>query len=517
MRSETAGAPLRVRQRIPPLLCALLVAAWSVAAPAVRAAPFAALMFEDAPALSPHELQAAYQGALGDTLDDALAEQVADALVDHYQARGYLAPAPRPVRRHDPAGVLVMELREPRVTRVQVNGREHVDDDGFWALVRELRATRPLSRAAFDAWLRRANGFGFAVRGSLIRDSAEPHEYVASLQVDQRRWSGLVHVDNRGPAQLGHEIAQLSVNYRFPREALGQVRVDVAAAVDHERLRYAGASGSHRLAARGERLRWKYARSESTLPVVDTSRSVDYDRERAEVGVVVPLTRRTRERRDLAIGLRSYDLDQFLDDGRRLRRDRIRAVQLGYDAIVATGSGARHSVEALISRGIDGLGASLWPEGAEGDFSTVTAEYGYRRRLGDAWQWHSDVTVQVSGDRLPASERFFIGGRNLGGAFDPATLSGDQGLGVRVGLERSLPLPALARPLTAFVYYDHGWVWSNDDTRPADDAGSTGAGLRGRVGDLDWSVEVGVPVRSPETPSLLEDDTRVFFALSQRF
>ncbi len=486
-------------------------------APRAGAAPFAALMFEDGSSFTPEELLAVYQPALGGPLDAALAGRVAEQLTAYYQARGFFPPAPRPLRVHDDAGILVMEMREARVSRVQLNGREHVDDPQFWSLVAELRALRPLGRAGFEAWLRRAQGLGVAVRGSLARDSVEPHEYVASLRVEPRRWGGLVHLDNRGPAQLGREIAQLSLNYRFDREALGQYRLDLAAAVDDERLRYVGVSGAHRVAARGDRLRWRYSRSESTLPVVGSSRSVDYDRERAELNYAVPLARETRRRADLSLELRSYDLDQDLDDGRPLRRDRIRTVQVGYDIVVATEAGARNSLNLLLSRGIDGLGASLWPEGADGDYTAWNADLGYRRPLGGAWQLQADVSAQVSDDRLPASERFFIGGRDLGGAFDPATLSGDQGLGARIGLERRLDLQFLERPLTAFGYYDHGWVWSNDDTRPRDDAGSAGLGVRGRMGGLSWALELGVPVRSPETPTLLEDDARVFFSLSQRF
>src|SRR5690606_14568052 len=109
-------------------------------------------------------------------------------------------PAPRLVRVHEAAGIVVMEMREAHVARVHVEGREQVDDAAFWSLIRELRGTRPLSRGTFDDWMRRANGFDFEVRGSLVRMSARSSEYLASLQVASRRWQGVLHVDNRGPS-----------------------------------------------------------------------------------------------------------------------------------------------------------------------------------------------------------------------------------------------------------------------------------------------------------------------------
>lgn len=492
----------------------IVAAGFSLWLPHAWCAPFSGVMFEDAPAFAPDALMPVYRRSLGEPLTERLSERLSLDLIAHYQGHGYLPPAPRLVRVHEQAGILVMEMREPHVARVRLDGREHVDDPAFWSLVQELRGTRPMSRAAFDAWLRRANRFGFAVQGSLMRAARDSPEYVASLRIADRRWQGMMHLDNRGPGQLGHEVAQLSFVHRWPREALGHLRLDAAAAVDHERLRYLGISGGHRLRERGDGLQWSYARSESTLPIPDTARAVDYRRERAEVELRVPLVRRVRQRAEVSLGLRSYDFDQFLDDGRRLRRDRIRAAELGY-ALTLAGDARRHVVELDLSQGLTGLGASLSPPGAEADFTVLTGRYRYSRRLAASWKVWSDLQVHASADVLPASERFFVGGRSLGGAFDPATLSGDQGLGARIGIDRALHLAG--QPVTAFAYYDHGYVWSNDDERPGDDAGSVGLGVRGTYRKLSWSLEVGVPARQPETPSLLEDDPRAFFSLTQRF
>lgn len=483
--------------------------------PAAGAAPFAGVMFEDVPSWQPHELLAVYREHLGAPLDAALTRQLGDGFVELYRRRGYLAPAPRVIERHDGAGILLMEMREAHIARVHVANRELVNTPEFWALVEELRAMRPLSLGAFDRWLQQANGFGFEVRGALIRLAAESPEYLASLSIAERRWQGMVHVDNRGPAQLGYEIGQVSLLYRWPQEALGQLRVDVAAALDPSRLRYAGVSGTQRLRPRGERLAWSYARSESTLPIPETTRSVDYEREQAQLRVQVPLVTRLRQRSSLSLALRTYDLDQFLDDGRRLRRDRIRALEAAYELRLATVAGGRHIIELGIGHGLDALGAVLTPSGAEQDFTVLTGRYRYSRKLDERWLVRTDLQVQASDDRLPSSERFFIGGRSLGGAFDPATLSGDRGFGARVGLERSFTVRG--SEATAYGYYDHGWVRSVDRLRPADDAGSVGIGAGGVVGKLSWNLELGVPAQKPKTPTLLEDDARLFFSLTQQF
>lgn len=507
----------QIRASLGQLALALCLAAGACGAQAtLPQAPFAAVVFDDDPGLDAETLLSAYQDTLGQVPTAGLIERVQAELVRRYRAEGYLDPAPRLVSRHDAAGILVMEMREPRVDGIHINGREHLDTPEFVALIRELRAITPLRRADFADWLARANARGYAVRGNLVRSSSEPHLYVAILHAEGRRWHGIAHVDNRGPEQFGHEIAQVSLGYRWPRPGLGQIRLDVAAAAEVDRLRYAGVAGAHQLRDRGDGVRWKYARSKSQLPTVDGTRHVDYDRERAELAYALPLTRQTRKSADLTVGLRSYDLDQQLDDGRDLRQDRIRAIWLGYRLVAATENGQRHEVGVAVDQGIDALGASLWPDGADQEFTVIDADYTYRTRLGEAWMATASLSTQFSDDRLPNTERFFVGGRELGGAFDPATLSGDRGLGARARLQRALTLAALSEPLTAYAYYDHGWVWSNDD-RPADDAGSAGIGVSGLMRGLSWELELGIPVQNPETPTLLDDDPRVFFSLTQRF
>ena len=482
---------------------------------AARGAPLAAVMFEDAPALGSAALLPAYHDALGTPLTHELTGRLPHAVAAIYRERGYLPPAPRVVRTRGHAGIVVMEVREPHVVLVRLDGREQTDFPGLQSFIVELRAMRPLGRSGFDAWLGRVNGAGFPVQGSLIRVRADSPGYVASLRIDDRRWQGLMHVDNRGPAQLGREIAQLSLGYRWPNERLGHLRFDAAAAADHERLRYLGISGGHRVNDRGDRLQWSYSRSRSELPVGDTVRRVDYRRERVEVELSVPLVHRLRQRAGVTASLRSYELDQFLDDGRRLRRDRIRVAGIGYDLAMAGDGGGRHTVDVAVLQGLPFLGSSVSPPRAEEDFTAIAGRYGYGRGFAGQWHLRGDLHVQAADDRLPASERFFVGGRALGGAFDPAVLSGDEGLGARLGVDRRIRLAGI--PMTAFSYYDHAYVRSRGDSRPSDDVGSAGLGLQGSYGKLTWSVELAVPVKSPRTADVLEDGTRAFFSLTQRF
>lgn len=502
-----------------PVFCALVAAL--VASSAFALPRFSGIVFDDDPGLSPVEMLPAYGDRIGLPLNDALQAHLIDAFVRHYRAAGYLPPAPRVTAVHREAGIVVLAVQEPRVSQVRVTGSEPPADSEFWLKVQALKQIRPLSRAAFDAWLREINGSGLAVQGSLARVASASPYYLATLKVSERRWQMLLHLDNRAPRELGREVAQASVGYRFADSRAGYLRLDGAVAVDPDRLRYAGALGEHRLNRRGDAFHWHYAQSQSSLPVQGRDLEVIYDRRRLDAEVVVPLAQRARISSDLGVGLYAYDLDQSVDTGIDLRRDRIRALQLGWALALAQGNRHLHRLTVDVRQGLNGLGASLWPEGDDAGpelgFLVADVTYRYQLRLGSEWRLFSDLRAQLTPDRLPASERFFIGGSRFGGAFDPATLSGDLGLGGRITAERTLPIRWLDSPLLGYAYYDHAYVWSQGGVRPADDAGSAGLGFRAVLGSLSFSVEGAVPVQQPETPTLLEDEPRLFFSISQRF
>lgn len=492
------------------LLCCVATSTW--------AAPFAAVTIEDESIFTPEDLLPLYQLKLGTPLNEALQRSLTTAITGHYQREGYLAPAPRIARVIDAAGIVVLEIQEPHVARVQVSGREYIEDERFWLLVQQLKQTKPLSRGLFEEWLSEVNKLGLAVQGNLIQATADSNLYLASVRVTEKRWHGLLHLDNRAPEQLGRELLQASFGYRAADERVGYFRLDAATAEDPDRLFYLGLSGTHRLLQRGDTVRWKYSASDSTLPIRSIDRDVEYDRARAELEYKAPLTRRARHRSDLIIGARAYHLDQHLDDGRQLRRDRIRAAHLGYSLAAARGKQHLHRLELSLEKS---LATDLWQSSgvsvSDEDFLVAALDYHYRYAFASHWQTRLNLQLQYSDDHLPSSERFSIGGGRLGGALDPATLSGDKGLGLRWHTERKFQSAMLETPVRGFVYYDHGYVWSNDPTRPADDAGSLGIGVKLAWRGLSIALEAAHPVVKPESPSLLEEDSRLFFSLSQQF
>jgi len=86
------------------------------------------------------------------------------------------------------------------------------------------------------------------------------------------------------------------------------------------------------------------------------------------------------------------------------------------------------SVGITVSRGIDMLGARVTVPFAEARFTKVNARAGVDQAIGKRTVARLKVSGQYSKDRLPAAERFAVGGEEFGRAFEVALLSADRGV-----------------------------------------------------------------------------------------
>jgi len=480
----------------------------------------AGVMFDGVTAYTPEALLPLYRDALGAPFDDSLATRIAQKLRAKYSADGYLPPAVDAVESKAHPGVLVFSVHEAAVRQVAVDGRDYAVDPRFWQAVADLQKAQPLGVHTFDDWLARVNHLdGIDVRGALEPTGAG--DYVANLRVAPSRLTGLVHVDNRAPESVGYEVMQAQVAYRYSDAHAGQLYAGAAVAIDADRLKSGIVGGSHGVGDGSSALEWSYNRSTSRLPNAYGAGDDDYDRERATLGMRAPLYRDAAVRFDGWTTTQLYDVDERATDGSLVSRDRVRSVEVGTTLSALGSQTRRHDLTLAVARGLDAFGAS-----AVEATGTVQPDLGYWRytlayqfvqQFDERWSATLGVEGQTSNDRLPTSERFFIGGRQLGGAFDPASVSGDRGIGARVEIARYVTVPRWSLPLQTYAYCDYGRVESNSSTEPSDDAASVGTGVRLAFGKLSADLEVATPIEDPQTNPLADVGTRVFFSLTQRF
>jgi hemolysin activation/secretion protein len=139
-----------------------------------------------------------------------------------------------------------------------------------------------------------------------------------------------------------------------------------------------------------------------------------------------------------------------------------------------------------LRHGLDGFGSQLvapdLPDDPRSkDFLLTRAQLIRVQQFAQLWSWRADALAQLSGDVLPDTERFKIGGDRLGRGFEVAEIAGDSGVGAKVELRRQLPAaPDVLGKASAYAYYDFGAAWKED--APGRESAATagiGVGLRG--------------------------------------
>jgi hemolysin activation/secretion protein len=481
----------------------------------------AGVIFEGASHYSPEDLLPLYRADLGQPIDDALQARIASGLVARYDADGFLRPAVEPVTHESNAGILIFTVKEPAVRRVAVSGKEYVTNARFWQQLDELKAQAPLGRNSFHQWLTRVNEIdGMFVTGTVAPYGIASADYVAQLRVAPDALSGMLHIDNQAPDAVGNEVMQGMVSYRFANALAGQLSAAVAVAADVDKLKFASVAGTHGLDDAGRAFEWSASQSKSQLSSIPDDPN-DYERSRFTAGLRSPMYRGTTSTVDAWTVLQVYDVDQFDSAGETVSRERLRSAALGATTSCVGSATRRHDVTLSVAHGLDAFGARETEQAGrpepDVDFLRWMLNYRLTQQFGQRWTTSFGMQGQWSADDLPESERFYIGGRQLGGAFDPASVTGDRGAGARAEVAHAESIPRLQLPMQSYLYADYGLVRSNERDAPTDSAASLGVGLRMSFHTYSGSLEVATPLIEPNSNPLAASGTRLFFSLTKTF
>ena len=228
----------------------------------------------------------------------------------------------------------------------------------------------------------------------------------------------------------------------------------------------------------------------------------------AGISVTYQAIRQRQENLSFQLGLDARNSNSTIL-GTDLSEDRIRALRLSasYDKVDTWRSYNIGTV--TLSRGLSGFGASsendinISRAGAEPDFTKAEIQYKRLQAITPDWSGLLSLSAQKSSGSLYSSEEFGFGGPNLGKAYDPSEISGDDG--VSLGLEvRYQSLPDWnGFQLSPYGFYDIGKVW-NKNLGQEDElsASSAGLGLRfEHTSGITGSFQLAVPLTKPiDTP-----------------
>jgi hemolysin activation/secretion protein len=501
----------------------VIIASLTAATPASRAATpvLTATVIEGSTVYSAGDLFATYRDRLGKPITRENAQAIVTAIAEQYRGEGFARPELRLDDSLTASGILRIEVIEPRITRVTINGAVGRHAAELERIGAGLRASQPLRRDAIQDALRHMRELpGLTLTASTRSDDTTPNGHELVVQADFAPFEGVVRMNNRGTEQVGREfmLTQVIANGLLGwEEKLG---LFMSAATDTAEYLGGGVFLDTPVSERGTRLTTMVFRSESAPNESPVDLTDVYERERAAVRLTHPLRRDTGLNVAVSAALEAEDL--VIDrDGLEVRDDRLRILEAGGRISWRLGEKTQCMSSLELRQGLDALGASLQADDLandrrRSDFLLAQAQFGTLTRLNDAWSLRVDAFLQQTGYVLPDSERFKIGGDRLGRGFEVAEIAGDQGAGAKLELRRELTRSTgsfLGRT-SVYGFYDLGAAWKQDQPG-RESAATAGTGVAMQGTRLNGYLEVAKPLTHPDVEG--NRDTTLFAELSLRF
>lgn len=320
-------------------------------------------------------------------------------------------------------GVVTIASAEGYIASVTLSGESEGGPAPLIAkMAGDLPGPQSLPRARFERALGNIGDIpGVTVKPTLAL-GADPGAVALDLAIDAKRPTvGLGFTTRTSPFVDDGIVEANAKGYSLLRSG-DETRLTGAAAVDFKSLLYASLAHSTPLGAGG-------TRAELSLAALRTrpgGSTVDGDAWSAGASVSHPVVRGVR--RNLVATAR---LD-WLDSRNALFGSTLAAEKTwtANAALAFRLTEDRTSLGARLgaSKGLDFAGARVDPAVGEADFLALDGGIEANQAIGKVAVVRVAAIGRWSGDRIPAAQRFSVGGASFGRAFDDGLVSGDRGV-----------------------------------------------------------------------------------------
>lgn len=432
-------------------------------------------------AISRYELFLLYRDHLGKTVSLKEIWDIAAKITAAYRERGYFLSRAYVPAQEIENGALTIQVIEGYVGEVAFDG----DADKYatiTALESVLLSERPTKAKSLESILLRLQDIPGYEFDFLLEAKSEGELGETRLVVRQNREKAVrtIELNNFGSRFLGPYQGIATWQQSFvPTHRTTFALLNTS---DVDELRYGAVSHQwdfHLNWSADASLGYIKAQPGSKLESSDIdSRSLDIS-----LGIAYQPIRQRRENLRLWARAEMRNTNSDVLDNAPLTRERLRALRVGLAYDTDDRWQGYNYVNAQLSKGIGGLGASdpnsAYLSRADANPSSTKANLSVSRfqHLATDWNLLGRVAGQWASSPLFSSEEFGLGGQEFGRAYDPSEFTGDHGVAGSVELRYDGFVPRMDIQVTPYAYYDLGKVWNIGTTQPDASAASAGVGL----------------------------------------
>ncbi|QDZ06652.1 ShlB/FhaC/HecB family hemolysin secretion/activation protein [Sphingomonas panacisoli] len=388
-------------------------------APPRAAVPITGIRFvgNDAPA----PVARAAQRFLGKPTDRETLQDLAAALSKAY-GKSKVALYTVAIPDQDFAGgVVTVSLTEGRLASAAVAGKGRYRQ--LRGRLAPLLGEQPLSRATFERQFRLVRAIPGLTIDPVFDDPKHDGALTLVVKPKQKHHKFALGFSNRGVDLLG--TGQFDATAEFYGAAIDgdQLSFNASAARDFKQYRYASGSYAAPIGYSGLTASISGGYFETrpkNVPIVGRAKV-------AGAALSYPWLRSFHRSGDVSLGVDGINSDNAVL-GNLVATERTRAVRLAA-SYADTREKRAIAVSGSVSKGLDVAGARVTAPFADATFLKVAANASAAQAIGKSGFIRLTASAQYSRDRLPAAERYTLGGADIGRAFDTAILTGDRGAG----------------------------------------------------------------------------------------
>jgi hemolysin activation/secretion protein len=457
----------------------------------------------------------------------ALIYRFAEKITTKYRNDGYLLSRAIVVPQKIKSGVVSIQVVEGYIGNLKIRGPVKGSKVFLKSYAQGLLRSSPLKAKDLERYLLLIDDLpGVSVESVLVPSKDEPGASELLLTLKHKDIDANAGIDNRGSKFNGPIQLRGGVNSNSALGVYERFGIQTIFTSSPDELFFFNGFGEIPISSEGTKLFVSGSFSKSEPGSSLKQFEVEGDSSSITVRISHPFTRSRGKNLKAYLGFTSRNSETDLLSI-NITKDRLRIMNMGMAYDFVDRYRGINLISVDLAKGIDFLDATgpgsvnLSRADGRSDFTKISGNILRLQQLGQGWSFLTGFSWQYAFDPLLSSEEFGLGGSQFVRAYDPSEVTGDQGVALKLELQKGIKTDwSYLKSFQAYLYFDHGTVLLRNPTIVEEDSTSlTSSGLGVRTNINEWLsgyFEAGLPM-SRNVGTEGNKDPRFFFSINARY